>query len=153
MKKTIFNYILILFLILFAGCSSGKNSDRIAELQSLPVLWESTILVASPNMPQLKTLIPLYDRSDPSLFETYTDTAEKTEDYIPESVRAFALARYENKPREITIKIGDLVRVLAEGKLSSGKTVFLVRTKHDTYAWLYAHHIEDEQGNRISSFS
>lgn len=153
MKKTIFNYILILFLILFAGCSSGKNSDRIAELQSLPFLWESTILVASPNMPQLKTLIPLYDRSDPSLFETYTDTAEKTEDYIPESVRAFALARYENKPREITIKIGDLVRVLAEGKLSSGKTVFLVRTKHDTYAWLYAHHIEDEQGNRISSFS
>ena len=153
MKKTIFNYILILFLILFAGCSSGKNSDRIAELQSLRVLWESTILVASPNMPQLKTLIPLYDRSDPSLFETYTDSAEKTEDYIPESVRAFALARYENKPREITIKIGDLVRVLAEGKLSSGKTVFLVRTKHDTYAWLYAHHIEDEQGNRISSFS
>jgi len=134
MKKAIFNYILILFLILFTGCSSGKNSDRIAELQSLPFLWESTILVASPNMPQLKTLIPLYDRSDPSLFETYTDTAEKTEDYIPESVRAFALARYENKPREITIKIGDLVRVLAEGKLSSGKTVFLVRTKHDTYA-------------------
>jgi len=153
MKKTIFNYILILFLILFAGCSGGKNSDRIAELQSLPVLWESTILVASPNMPQLTTLILLYDRSDPSLFETYTDTAEKTEDYIPESVRAFALARYKNKPREITIKIGDLVRVLAEGKLSSGKTVFLVRTKHDTYAWLYAHHIEDEQGNRISSFS
>jgi len=153
MKKTIFNYILILFLILFAGCSSGKNSDRIAELQSLRVLWESTILVASPNMPQLKTLIPLYDRSDPSLFETYTDTAEKTADYIPESVRAFALARYENKTREITIKIGDLVRVLAEGKLSSGKTVFLVRTKHDTYAWLYAHHIEDEQGSRISSFS
>ena len=153
MKKTIFNYILILFLILFAGCSSGKNSDRIAELQSLPVLWESTILVANPNMPQLKTLIPLYDRYDASLLEVYTDTAEKTEDYIPESVRAFALARYENKPREITIKIGDLVRVLAEGKLSSGKTVFLVRTKHDTYAWLYAHHIEDEQGNRISSFS
>ena len=104
-------------------------------------------------MPQLKTLIPLYDRSDPSLFETYTDSAEKTEDYIPESVRAFALARYENKPREITIKIGDLVSVLAEGKLSSGKTVFLVHTKHDTYAWLYAHHIEDEQGSRISSFS
>ncbi len=153
MKKTIFNYILILFLILFAGCSSGKNSDRIKELQSLPILWESTILVASPNMPQLKTLIPLYDRYDPSLFETYTDTAEKTEDYIPESVRAFALARYENKPREITIKIGDLVRVLAEGKLSSGKTVFLVRTNHDTYAWLYVHHIENEQGNRISSFS
>ncbi len=148
MKKTIFNYI----LILFAGCSSGKNSDRIAELQSLRVLWESTILVASPNMPQLKTLIPLYDRYA-SLLEVYTDSAEKTADYIPESVRAFALQRYENREREITIKIGDLVSVLAEGKLSSGKTVFLVRTKHDTYAWLYAHHIEDEQGNRISSFS
>ncbi len=153
MKKTIINVILFQVLVLYAGCGSGKNSDRIKELQSLPILWKSTILVANPNMPQLKTLIPLYDRYDASLLEVYTDSAEKTEDYIPESVRAFALARYENKPREITIKIGDLVRVLAEGKLSSGKTVFLVRTKHDTYAWLYAHHIEDEQGNRISSFS
>jgi len=153
MKKTIINVILFQVLILFARCSSGKNSDRIAELQSLRVLWESTILVASPNMPQLKTLIPLYDRYDASLLEVYTDSAEKTADYIPEFVRAFALQRYENKEREITIKIGDLVSVLAEGKLSSGKTVFLVRTKHDTYAWLYAHHIEDEQGNRISSFS
>jgi hypothetical protein len=151
MKKAVFTYILILFLILYAGCSSGKNSDRIGELQSLPVLWESTILVANPNMPQMKALIPLYDHSDPSLFEVYTDTAEKTEDYIPVSVRAFALQRYENKTREITIKIGDRVSVLDEAKISSGKTLFLVRTRHDTYAWLYAHHIEDEQGNRISS--
>lgn len=79
-------------------------------------------------MPQLKTLIPLYDGYDASLLEVYTDSADKTADYIPESLRAFALQRYENKETEITIKIGDLVSVLAEGKLSSGKTVFLVRT-------------------------
>lgn len=151
MKKIIFNSIYIFVLILCTGCSGDKSADRIDELQSLPVLWESTILVANPNMPQMKTLIPLYDRSDPSLFETYSNTAEKTDDYIPENVRAFALARYENKPREITIKIGDRVSVLAEGKISSGKTLFLVRTSHDTYAWLYSHHLEDDQGNRISS--
>ncbi|NIP38861.1 MAG: hypothetical protein GWO07_09010 [Candidatus Dadabacteria bacterium] len=66
-------------------------------------------------------------------------------------MRAFALGRYENKPREVTLKIGDRVSLLAEAKLKSGKTVILVRTKHDTYAWLYSHHIQDAEGNRISS--
>jgi len=50
MKKTIINVILFQVLVLYAGCGSGKNSDRIKELQSLTVLWESTILVANPNM-------------------------------------------------------------------------------------------------------
>ena len=93
MKKTIFNYIFVLCLFLYFGCSSDKNADRINELQSLPVLWESTILEANPNMPQMKALIPLYDRYDANLLEVYTDTAEKTEDYIPESGRAVAQTR------------------------------------------------------------
>ena len=150
MNNNIAYDIWILIFVLFIGCNSNK-SGRIDDLQWMSVLWESTILVANPDMPQLKTIISLYDRSDPSLFETYTNTAEKTDDFISESVRAFALERYENKPREVTIKIGDRVSVLAEGKISTGKTLYLIRTKHDTYARLYVHHIEDEHGNRISS--
>ncbi len=150
MRKSITDYFLILALIIIAGCVGDKSADRVDELHSLPVLWESEILVANPNIPQMKTLIPLYDRYDANLLEVYTDSAEKTEDYIPESVRAYALERYENKPREVTLKIGDTVSVIAEGKLKSGKTVFLVRTTHETYAWLYAHHLQDADGNRIS---
>lgn len=137
-------------LILSAGCSHDKDSSRIEELNLMPVLWESDILVADPDMPQLKTLIPLYDRLDPSLLEFLSDTAEKTEDYIPESARAYAVESYDNKPREITISIGDRVDVLSYGEIKGGKTLYLVRTKDNTYAWLYPYHLEDEDGNRIS---
>ena len=138
-------------LIICAGCSRDKDSSRIEELNSMPELWESSILVADPNMPQMDTLIPLYDRLDPSLLEYLSDTAEKTQDYIPESVRAYAVDSYENKPRQITISIGDRVDVLAYGEIRGGKTLYLVRTKDNTYAWLYSYHLEDEDGNRISS--
>lgn len=133
-----------------AGCTN-KDTERIKELHTIPVLWESTVLVADPDMPDLLTLIPMNDTYDATLFEHLSETQEKTPDYIPEEIMAFALADYDNKPREITIRIGDRVSVLAEASNNTPVRVFLVRTHSNTYAWLYAYHIEDSNGNRIKS--
>jgi hypothetical protein len=149
--KQCFAFIIVLQLVLLSvGCTS-KDKDRIKELHAMPVLWESTVLVADPDMPDLLTLIPMDDRYDPSLFEKLLETREKTADYIPEEILAFAIAGYDNKPREITIRIGDRVSILAEGTNNTPVPVFLVRTKSNTYAWLYAYHIEDRSGNRVIS--
>lgn len=150
MKHGIICIIVFHLVLLTAGCTN-KDKDRIKELHSMHVLWESTVLVADPDMPDLLTLVPMNDRYDPSLFEQLSDTQEKTADYIPEEIMAFAIADYDNKLREITIRIGDRISVLAGGSNNTPVPVFLVRTKSNTYAWLYAYHIEDINGNRIKS--
>jgi len=150
MIKTTSLFLIILLILIIFGCGKNKEQKRIEELRSLPELWKSTILVANPSIPDMKVLIPLYDSYDANLLEHMTDTAEKTEDYIPQEVRAYAVDEYNNKPTDITIEIDDEVSVLQETKNNSNKLVYLIRTEYDTYAWLYLYHIQDEDGERIS---
>ena len=154
-RKVIIKYgitftIVFHLVLLLAGCTN-KDSERIKELHAMPALWESTVLFADPDMPDLLTLIPMNDTYDATLFEHLSGTQEKTSDYIPEEIMAFALEVYDNKPREVTIRIGDRVSVLAEAINNTPVPVFLVRTNSNTYAWLYAYHIEDRDGSRIKS--
>jgi hypothetical protein len=129
---------------------AGVDYKRVKQLQAMPVLWESEVLVANPNIPELKTLIVMGDKYDPSLIEAMTEN-KKTSDYIPESVRAFSIAQYDNKPRTITVSIGDTVEILAQGKNNSGLPVYLFKTKQNTYGWLYGYHIQDKDGERVMS--
>ena len=148
MRKAILCLGYVIMFLLIIGCTN-KDAQRIKVLHVLPALWESTILVANPGMSELQTLVPMSDRYDPNLFEAFSNDWERTEDYIPEAVMAFAQDRFMDKPKEITIRIGDKVAVLAEGKNNTSVPVYLVRTRFNTYAWLYAYHIEDQDGNRI----
>jgi len=150
MIKTTSLFLISLLIFIIFGCGKNKEQKRIEELRSLPELWKSTILVANPSIPDMKVLIPMYDSYDANLLEHMTATAEKTEDYIPQEVRAYAVDEYNNKPTDITIEIDDEVSVLQETKNNSNKLVYLIRTEYDTYAWLYLYHIQDEDGERIS---
>jgi len=150
MIKTTSLFLISLLIFIIFGCGKNKEQKRIEELRSLPELWKSTILVANPSIPDMKVLIPMYDSYDANLLEHMTDSAEKTEDYIPQEVRAYAVDEYNNKPTDITIEIDDEVSVLQETKNNSNKLIYLIRTEYDTYAWLYLYHIQDEDGERIS---
>ncbi len=133
-----------------AGCgvSEGKRTQ---ELQSMSALWDSPVLVANPEMPDLKTLVPLQNSYDPGMAEWMSGRVKKTADYIPESVLAFALEKVGGKPRQVTIRIGDRVSVLAERPGSGAVPFCLVRTSSGTYAWLYAFHLNDRQGRRMAA--
>ena len=137
-------------LVCMTFACSNEEQDRIKALNEMPVLWESTVLVPDPDNPGLKVLIPLSDRYDPNLVEFMTDTAPKTEDFIPGEVQAFANPEFDSKPREVTLRLGDRVSVLKTGRNKSSVPLFLVRTLHGTYAWLYAYHIEDKNGRRMA---
>ncbi len=119
----------------------------------MPVLWESTVLPPNPDIPQLKTLFPIYDSYDPNLAEHIRQSLEgeeHTKDYIPDAARAFAQKEYEVKPRQITIQVGDRVKILSKTQNKTPEPLFLVRTAQNTYAWLYAYHVEDKDGKRVS---
>lgn len=135
MIKTTSLFLISLLIFIIFGCGNNKEQKR---------------LVANPSIPDMKVLIPMYDSYDANLLEHMTDSAEKTEDYIPQEVRAYAVDEYNNKPTDITIEIDDEVSVLQETKNNSNKLVYLIRTEYDTYAWLYLYHIQDEDGEWIS---
>jgi hypothetical protein len=65
---------------------------------------------------------------------------------------AFKFKSYRNKPREITIEMGDTLSVLEQKKNNTEKDVCLVRTESDTYCWLYEFHLLDEDGERMGRF-
>jgi histone acetyltransferase (RNA polymerase elongator complex component) len=114
----------------------------------MPVLWESKIVVADPEMPDMRKIVPMYDSHDPSLMKAW-EKDRFTEDYIPEEVMAFVSDRYRNKPRAVTLRMGDRVSVLAKKRNNTKREVCLVRTSDDTYAWLYTFTLLDQAGNRM----
>jgi hypothetical protein len=137
------------FLFLALACAD-KEQDRISALHEMPVLWESEVLIPDPDNPDLKVLIALNDRYDPNFVEFMSDTAPKTEDYIPDAVRAFSIPEFDNSPREVTLRLGDMVGVLKAGSNNSKVPIFLVRTQHGTYAWIYAYHVQGKDGERLA---
>ena len=149
MRYCIVSVFLCFFLFLAPACAD-KEQDRIKALNEMPVLWESDVLIPDPDDPDLKVLIALNDRYDPNFIEHMSDTAPKTEDYIPDAVRAFSIPGFDNKPREVTLRVGDRVEVLKAGSNNSRVPIFLVRTQHGTYAWIYAYHIQDKDGERLA---
>lgn len=148
MKQSIILVLVLQFLFILSGCAD-KDTKRINELEALPELWKSKLLVSNPEFPDDDFIIPMQDSYDPNMLEFLSDTQEKTEDHIPESVMAFAVKMYNNKPRVITIRIGDTVSVLSEVRNNSSIPVYLIRTEQNTYAWIYAYHIQDRDGNRV----
>ena len=144
-------YILLTGIIIFLllGCMN-KDEKRITELMEMPVLWDSEIVVANPRVPEMKKMVAMFDSYDAPMAQAWSKD-EFTEDYIPEDAMAFATARYRNKPRTITIQVADQVGILGCKKNNIGKQTCLVRTEHDTYAWLYAFHLCDKDGDRMGS--
>lgn len=144
----------VAFLAAFwlVGCGS-KDPDpkRIQALNSLPVLYESTILTAVINNPAPDAFFPMDDASDPNLASSIQGDYH-TANYIPDSVLAITLKRAgtDSLKRQATIKIGDKVSVLAQADNGGGKSVYLVRTAQNTYCWLYPFHLEDKDGRRIA---
>lgn len=147
MKKALF-FATALFLLITVGCSNPEKK-RIQELQSMPVLWESKLLPADSD---LDNIIPLENSYDPNIVEFWKGSP-KTGDYIPISVFAYALPEMNGKPRKVTLKLGDRVSVLAQKKGQEKYALFLIRTKKNTYAWLYAFHLQDKKGKRMATFT
>jgi hypothetical protein len=143
--KKIGLYTLILIL---AGCGLNEEGKRVKALQEMPVLWESEILLANADMPDLDIFVAMFDSYDGSLAEMWTKD-KFTEDYIPESVMAFATETYRNVPRKVTIQLGDTVSILACKENNTGEEVCLVRTAQDTYAWIFSFHLLDKNGERM----
>ncbi len=149
MRYSMVSVCLCVSLFLALACAD-KEQDRIKALNEMPVLWESEVLIPDPDDPELKVLIALNDMYDPTFVEHMTDTAPKTEDYIPDAVRAFSTPELDNKPREVTLRLGDRVEVLKAGSNNSRIPIFLVRTQHGTYAWIYAYHMQGKEGERLA---
>ena len=133
-----------------SGCG-GEDRKREKELANMPVLWQSEIIIADPKMPDMDKFMVMYDSHDAPLVQTWSKD-KFTEDYIPESVKAFKSERYRDKPRTVTIQMGDTVDVLNCKENNTRKEVCLVRTEDDTYCWLYAFHLTDEDGDRIDVY-
>ena len=140
----------VLVCLFMVGCG-GEDRRREKELAKMPALWTSEIVIASPEMPDMEHFLVLHDAYDASLVRTWTEK-KFTDDYIPEDVRAYNMDRYLDIPRKITIRMGDTVEVLACKKNNTGKEVCLVRTADNTYCWLYAFHLNDEDGDRMGEY-
>jgi len=93
----------------------------------------------------------MYDSYDGSLAESMAKD-KFSADYIPESVMAFKTDTYRNKPRDITIDMGDSVSIVEYKENNTGREVCLVRTAQGTYAWLYSFHLLDEEGERMGTY-
>jgi hypothetical protein len=93
----------------------------------------------------------MYDSYDGSLAESMAKD-KFSSDFIPESVMAFKSDTYRNKPRKITIDMGDSVNVIECKKNNAGRDVCLVRTEYGTYAWLFSFHLLDEDGERMGTY-
>ena len=147
MRKRSYLLTTIVVFFLLTGCG-GEDRKRVAVLSEMPSLWQSEIIVADPKVPDMKEFLTMYDSYDAPLVQTWSQT-KYTEDYIPESVMAFNMNSFHNKPRTVTIQLGDTVDILARKENNTGKEVCLVRTQDDTYCWIYAFHFYDEDGERI----
>ena len=141
---------LLVLIILLTGCSKGEDDKRVVILHGMPTLWESEIVIADVNMPDLEFMAVMFDSYDGSLAESWSKD-KFTEDYIPESVMAFTTETYRDKPRTVTIQLGDIVYILDCKENNTKKKACLVRTEDNTYAWLYAFHILDENGDRMGN--
>jgi len=149
MRLSIYGIVSVLIIFLLLACTN-KDDKRITELTDMPVLWDSEIVIANPRLPEMEKIIAMYDSYDAPMAQAWSKD-EFTEDYIPEAAMAFAIERYRNKPRTITLQVADQVGILACKKNNSGKKTCLLRTEHDTYAWLYTFHLCDEDGDRMGS--
>ncbi|MDY6904662.1 MAG: hypothetical protein SWH61_08245 [Thermodesulfobacteriota bacterium] len=150
MKQKVVIFICVLSIATLFSCGS-EDDKRVKALNDMPVLWESALVIADPDMPGMRHFVTMFDSYDATLARAWTED-KFTEDYIPEAVMAFNAKSYRNKPRTITIKMGDTLSVLEKKKNNTGREVCLVRTADNTYAWLYAFHLLDENGNRIGRF-
>lgn len=150
MKKATWIIVVVLTIFLAAGCGS-EDAKRVAELNRKNLGWESEIVIADPDMPDMEHFSIMYDSYDASLAEAMAKD-QFSADFIPESVMAFKTDMYRNKPREITINIGDRVSVIECKKNNEGREVCLVRTEHGTYAWLFSFHLLDEDGERMGTY-
>jgi hypothetical protein len=141
--------ITVMLLLLSAGCGN-KDEKRIAALNAMPVLYESTILTAVIQNPAPDAFFTMDDSVDPNLMQSMQGDYH-TENYIPESVLAITpgRAKIDTLKRSATIKVGDRVSVLAKGDNGNKKAVYLVRTAQFTYCWVYAFHLQDKDGNRL----
>jgi len=139
-------------LLLSLGCGKSEN-DRILELHAKPALYSSQVLAADPAHPEDDIIVPMSDSLDITLYEAYTDK-EPTHDYIPESVLALSCRRadYKGERFSATIAVGDTVDVLESVIHKNQREVYLVRTTHNTYAWLFNFHLQDKNGRRLSTF-
>jgi len=141
---------LLLALVFIAGCGKSEDDKRIEALNAMNALWESELVVADSNTPDMDFLGVMFDSYDGSLAESWAKD-KFTEDYIPEPAMAFATETYRDKPRTVTIQLGDVVSVLECKQNNTKNKACLVRTKNNTYAWLYAFHLLDENGNRMGN--
>ncbi len=142
----------LLAVLVIAACVASPDEKRIDELSAMPVLWKSVVLIAEPDMPSMKTLIPLENSYDPGFVE-FMNRPKKEGDYIPESVFASAGAHYRNKVVPVTLKLGDQVEILSKKmETRTHYPLYLIKTQQNTYAWLYGYHLQDETGKRIASF-
>jgi len=151
MKKLVFLITTMVLCVCLAGCG-GEDKKRVKALSEMPVLWQSEIIIADPDMPDMEEFAPMYDSYDATLAQAWTKD-KFTEDYIPESVMAFRSKSYRDKPRTVTIHMGDTVDVLMRKTNNTGKEVCLVRTQDNTYCWLYAFHLYDKDGERIGVYN
>jgi hypothetical protein len=150
MKKESIIIGFILAITILSGCG-GQDAKRAKALHAMPVLWESELVVADSKMIDMKNFVAMYDSYDASLAQAWSKD-KFTDDYIPESVMAFKSESYRDKSRTITIEMGDIVDVLKQKQNNTGKDVCLIRTDNNTYAWLYAFHLLDENGDRLGNF-
>ena len=142
----LFSFVVLLTLL---GCAS-KDEKRIVALNSMPVLYESTILTAVIHNPSPDAFFTMDDSVDPNLMQSMQGDYH-TENYIPQSVLAITpgRAKIDDLKRPATIKVGDRVSALAKGDNGNKKAVYLVRTSQFTYCWVYAFHVQDKDGNRL----
>lgn len=142
---------ILLLGVSLLGCGS-KDDQRIQTLHRLPVLYESEVLTAVTKNPAPDALFPMDDSYDPNLAQAIQGDYH-TENYVPASVLALTKKGAEfdtRKPKRLpTIKIGDRVSVLATADSGNKRIVYLVRTVHQTYCWLYPFHLQDRNGKRL----
>ena len=150
MKNILYLIAAILVGALLAGCA-GEDSKREKVLDEMPALWQSEIIIADPDMPDMEEFVVMYDSHDAPLVQAWSKD-KFTDDYIPESVKAFRSESYRDKPRTVTISMGDAVDVLTCKENNTGKEVCLVRTEDNTYCWLYSFHLNDEDGDRMAIY-
>ena len=142
--------ILFLVIVLLTGCGGSEDDKRVEALHAMPPLWESELVIPDANMPDFNHMGVTFDSYDGSLAESWSKD-KFTEDYIPGSVMAFTTDTYRDKPRTITIQLGDTVEVLECKNNNTKKKICLVRTIHKTYAWLYPFHLLGENGVRMGN--
>jgi len=141
---------LLVFIVLLTGCGKSEDDKRVEMLHGMSPLWESELVIADAGMPDLEFMAVMFDSYDGSLAESWSKD-KFTDDYIPESVMAFTTETYRDIPRTVTTQLGDIINVVECKENNTRRKACLVRTKHNTYAWLYTFHLLDKNGERMGN--